>query len=160
MNAKQIFIAWAQQAEFDTAYDAQDEALEPIFDGIHYVPVGQTIDVEGHRQTDYNTSPPVISTNNFSHVLELEGAWYHTSCVHEEGGEGQGDHAEQVYAVLKFSEDISSMTKATATVVGYVQWVGFYSSYNGTEWDLIDDVTAVIPNHYTALNYVPVDTNV
>lgn len=61
------------------------------------------------------------------------------------GGEGKGDYAYTVWAVVP--ADSTPKRKADLSVaeaVVYLRMEGYYSSYNGTDWDY-DSITTVKP---------------
>lgn len=62
----------------------------------------------------------------------------------EGGGEGEGDHAEIVFAVLKDEE-----------VITYFRITGFYSSYSGTEWN--EEVEEVAPREVLVTKWFATD---
>jgi hypothetical protein len=67
--------------------------------------------------------------------------------VYEEGGyEGGGEHAEHVFKVTNPALD--------GFVPFYFRTVGFYSSYNGTDWN--DSFTIVEPREVVVTQYFPV----
>lgn len=79
-------------------------------------------------------------------LSELTESWFDlsVSCVQQIGGnEGKGDEVEWVFAVTQDGRE----------VLEYVQLTGFYSSYDGVEWD--SPATLVSPQEKTIIVYVP-----
>lgn len=62
--------------------------------------------------------------------------------VYQEGGyEGEGDHVWRVFKVTEGTEEL-----------GYISLDGFYSSYEGTEWDW-NSLQQVYPREVTVVQY-------
>jgi hypothetical protein len=62
--------------------------------------------------------------------------------VESEGGyEGGGESASRVFAIVNSRDDR----------LGYFKITGFYSSYNGTEWD--DEIEVVYPHEVLVTQY-------
>jgi hypothetical protein len=67
---------------------------------------------------------------------------YHYKQVHSEGGhEGGGEHVERIYEIYKDDQ----------TTGIFFELAGFYSSYEGIEWD--DCVTRVYPHQVMVTQY-------
>jgi hypothetical protein len=60
----------------------------------------------------------------------------------EGGGEGQGEKVIRIFAIAPKGSLINDIQQINGAL-GYVKLGGFYSSYNGTEWD--DDLRVVYP---------------
>lgn len=75
-----------------------------------------------------------------------DGNSWSCELVDSEGGhEGGGDYAERVFAF-----------KCNENVVAHVRGTGFYSSYEGTEWDS-NDLTFVNPREVMVIRYFAID---
>lgn len=75
--------------------------------------------------------------------MKMKNALHHFTmpCVHSEGGgEGEGEYVERVFAVKDGDEALV-----------YFRITGFYSSYNGTDWD--DGFSIVEPYQKTITLY-------
>lgn len=75
-----------------------------------------------------------------------DGNSWSCELVDSEGGyEGGGDYVERVFAF-----------KCNENVVAHVRGTGFYSSYEGTEWDS-NDLTFVNPREVMVIHYFAID---
>jgi hypothetical protein len=80
------------------------------------------------------------------------------------GGEGEGEAVHRVVGIfdilevdLEYEKDEwGNKTKAvmfTSEGVEYIRYTGFYSSYNGTDWDSISYATQVYPSPKTVVDW-------
>lgn len=94
---------------------------------------------EYHSEDDYDSVAALDGITNVQH----EG--FKLFEVDSKGGEGQGDYAMTVWAVVPAdAEPVRQKDKTVAEAIVYLRLEGFYSSYNGTEWDT-DTIQVVTP---------------
>lgn len=121
----------ARSTRYDSAADLQRAILSSVYT---YVPWRATEPVEAQ----------IDGWSDFHHEevteLDVEG-FGHLQVIDTTGGEGQGDHA---HIVFKLTEDDFT--------VRYYKVDGYYSSYDGVDWDG-SDLYEVTPRERTITVY-------
>lgn len=94
---------------------------------------------DSYTEDDYDSDEALEYITNVQH----EG--FKLFEVDSKGGEGQGDYAMTVWAVVPAdAEPVRQKDKTVSEAIVYLRLEGFYSSYNGTDWDT-DSIQEVAP---------------
>lgn len=67
------------------------------------------------------------------------------------GGEGGGEHVERIIAAYKLIESTDDRIVFDTSDASFCRMVGFYSSYEGTDWD--EDLETVSPSLKTIVEF-------
>lgn len=110
---------------------------QPKFDNVFFTAVlAASWDKLKADYPDYYTEDDYNSDEALEHITNVQYEGFKLFEVDSKGGEGQGDYAMTVWAVVPAdAEPVRQKDKTVAEAIVYLRLEGFYSSYNGTDWD-------------------------